>query len=205
MKKNNIKYLWMVIALLIIVFVIGCLIGNAFTFECLIPTKDVSIVDIMSLVMTVICTIFITSVLEKELQDNRVEKDIFITQISHIEMLLDSIEINLESHELQYTKIVEIYSNSNKDKARLLDRLKKYNSTVLENGVIKKHKESLLTNFKSLKPLLTDTPVNPEGEPDIEVKNGIIKYSKDRVIEIKKIISSLSDDLFVFKMEINRS
>lgn len=66
-------------------------------------------------------------------------------------------------------------------------------------------KEVLDTNYKRLKPLLTDTSVMPKSPPDIEVKRGKITYSPERIVEIQENLQTIQDEFFKLKIIINRA
>ena len=71
--------------------------------------------------------------------------------------------------------------------------------------MFKKTGKDLEISFKSLKPLLTETPVVQTETPNIIVKSGKIRYSESRLTEIKNEITNIYDNLFKIKIIINRS
>ena len=98
-KKNITKYiLW------IVIFCVGICIGKLLNWGYFTLSKEVSIIDAITLFVTVGCAIFIAKVLEKEVQDDRIEKDLFLNQANQLETFLGEIEKNIESPDCLYTK-----------------------------------------------------------------------------------------------------
>lgn len=86
-KKNITKYiLW------IVIFCVGICIGKLLNWGYFTLSKEVSIIDAITLFVTVGCAIFIAKVLEKEVQDDRIEKDLFLNQANQLETFLGEIE-----------------------------------------------------------------------------------------------------------------
>ena len=139
MKKNKIIN----IIIYIIIFSIGCCCGKLIDWGYFVLNKEISIIDAISLFLTIGCAIYISKVLEKEVQDVRIKVDDI--------------------------------------------------------------KEVLDTNYKRLKPLLTDTSVMSKSPPDIEVKRGKITYSPERIVEIQENLQTIQDEFFKLKIIINRA
>lgn len=75
MKKNKIIN----IIIYIIIFSIGCCCGKLIDWGYFVLNKEISIIDAISLFLTIGCAIYISKVLEKEVQDVRIEKEMFIS------------------------------------------------------------------------------------------------------------------------------
>lgn len=192
-KKRNIN-----IVIYIIVFSIGCCFGKLVDWGYFVLTKEISIIDALSIFLTIGCAIYIARVLEKEVQDNRIEKDLFISQVEKIETPIVEIENNLSS--CTYTFIVNLYSRSNIARHKFFKRIE-----TLKSGsfIDKDIKDSLTKSFKQLKPLLTDTAPTYQDIPDIKIKSGRITYSPNRLVEIQEVLQNIQDDLFKLKIMIN--
>lgn len=198
-KKNITKYiLW------IVIFCVGICIGKLLNWGYFTLSKEVSIIDAITLFVTVGCAIFIAKVLEKEVQDDRIEKDLFLSQASQLEFFLGEIEKNIESPDCLYSNIVNFYSSANKTRNKFFKRIDAHNIRLSKSQTLNEIKKELENYFKSLKPLLTDTPVIQTDLPDIVVESGKIKYSESRLTEIRNELTNIYDCLFAIKIIVNR-
>lgn len=199
-KKIMTKYIvWFVI------FSVGICVGKLLNWGYFILSNEVSIIDAITLFVTVGCAIFIAKVLEKEVQDDRIEKDLFLNQTNQLEVFIAEMEKCIESSDSLYTNIVKFYSSSNRARNKLFKRIEEHNIQLSKNQSLNKTKKDLENHFKSLKPLLTYTPVIQTELPDIIVEAGRIRYSESRLAEIKNELTNIYDCLFTIKIIINRS
>ena len=119
--------------------------------------------------------------------------------------VLGEIEKNIESPDCLYTNIVNFYSRANKTRNKFFKRIDEHNIRLSKNQTLNEIKKELENYFKSLKPLLTDTPVIQTDSPDIVVESGRIKYSESRLAEIRNELTNIYDCLFAIKIIVNRS
>jgi hypothetical protein len=164
-----------------------------------ILSKEISIIDALSLFLSIGCAIYIARVLERDVQNDRIEKDMFIAQVVNIETPLTDLSNKLNGS--TYNEVISLYSKSNTTRHKLFKKIDSFKKSQFKVDEIKK---SLDINFKQLKPLLTATAVVPESTPDIEVKRGKINYSPQRIVEIQDCIQNIQDELFKLKIVINR-
>lgn len=188
------------IVIYIIIFSVGCCIGKLFNWGYFILDKEISIIDALSLFLTIGCAIYVSKVLEKDIQDDRIEKELFILQVANIESPLHEMGEKLNS--ITYNEVVNLYSKSSVARHKFFEKVKIFKKSEFDVGSIK---ESLQTSYRQLKPLLTDTAVVPKSTPDIEVKKGKVTYSQERLVEIQEIIELILADLFKLKIIINRA
>ena len=97
MKKNKIIN----IIIYIIIFSIGCCCGQLIDWGYFVLNKEISIIDAISLFLTIGCAIYISKVLEKEVQDVRIEKEMFISQVENTESPL--VELGNKLNSTTYT------------------------------------------------------------------------------------------------------
>ena len=88
---------------------LGWLIGNK--WQCLECKLDLTfnIVDVITLIITIAMGIYIAWILEKEVQDRRIEKDMYLAKIGAIEVILDELDNMFHSdngQSIDYKKIV---------------------------------------------------------------------------------------------------
>ena len=187
MKKNKIIN----IIIYIIIFSIGCCCGKLIDWGYFVLNKEISIIDAISLFLTIGCAIYISKVLEKEM---------FISQVGNTESPL--VELGNKLNSTTYTEVISLYSKSNITRHKLFKKIDSFKKSEFKVDDIK---EVLDTNYKRLKPLLTDTSVMPKSPPDIEVKRGKITYSPERIVEIQENLQTIQDEFFKLKIIINRA
>lgn len=177
-----------------IIFCVGCCVGELIDWGYFILSKEISIIDALSLFLSLGCAIYIAKVLEKDIQDDRIEKDMFIVQVVNIETTL--IELSNKLNVSTYIEIISLYSKSNIKRHKLFKKIDSFKKSEFKVDDIKK---SLDSKFKQLKPLLTETT------PDIEIKRGKITYSLQRIVQINDSIECIQDELFKLKIIINKA
>lgn len=183
-----------------LIFCVGCCFGELIDWGYFILSKEISIIDALSLFLSIGCAIYIARVLEKDVQDDRIEKDMFISQVVNIETPL--IELSNKLNGSTYNDIISLYSKSNTTRHKLFKKIQTFKKSEFKVEEIRK---TLDVGYKQLKPLLTDTAVVPDSTPDIEVKRGKITYSSQRVVEIQECLQNIQDELFKLKILINRA
>lgn len=188
----------------VVIFSIGCCIGKLFNYGYFVLDNEISIIDAISLFATIGCAIYITKVLEKGVQEDRIEKNIFIEQLESIEKYLCKIDDKLDTDCILYRDMVSMHSQANKQRHKFFTRVKKHKGSWSKNSIVIKCEETLDLNFKLLKPLLTDTPVNKKTTRHITSKGGKMTYSEERLVEIRETLQAINDDLFTLKMLINK-
>ena len=178
----------------------GCCCGKLIDWGYFVLNKEISIIDAISLFLTIGCAIYISKVLEKEVQDVRIEKEMFISQVENTESPL--VELGNKLNSTTYTEVISLYSKSNITRHKLFKKIDSFKKSEFKVDDIK---EVLDTNYKRLKPLLTDTSVMSKSPPDIEVKRGKITYSPERIVEIQENLQTIQDEFFKLKIIINRA
>lgn len=116
MKKNKIIN----IIIYIIIFSIGCCCGKLIDWGYFVLNKEISIIDAISLFLTIGCAIYISKVLEKEVQDVRIEKEMFISQVENTESPL--VELGNKLNSTTYTEVISLYSKSNITRHKLFKK-----------------------------------------------------------------------------------
>lgn len=88
----------------------------------------INVLDALSLVATIVVGIYIAKILEKEVQDKRIEKDLYISKINSVEYILNTIESLIESSkdtEIQYGRIVNMMHRCRIKKSDVFNTLEK--------------------------------------------------------------------------------
>lgn len=186
----------------LIVFFVGCCIGKLLNWGYFIIDKELSIIEAISLFVSVGCALYIAKTIEKERESQRFEKDIFIEQLILVEKPLLTLEEKIKIQST-YNDIIYSFTSSKKKSHKLFERLDAYLDETRKKKIIE-YKERILSNLNELKPLLTDTPISQVGTPDITMKGGNVHYSQQRQTEIREKLQFLFDDFFAIKILINR-
>lgn len=198
MKKKVIS-----VIMKIVILSIGITIGKLCDWGYFELSKEISIIDALTLLSTLGVAIYITKTLEKEVNDNRIEKDLFLAKIGEIEQTLIKIEEVIESENCQYS----VVNNKIHSCRRIKTSVFKSVSEVFSNKISKTitNIESLVNNdINILKRLLTETPVANSGvQAHIHLENGIATYTQSRQLEINVKINSIKENLFKLKVRIN--
>lgn len=183
-------------------FFIGIIVGKLLNWSYFELSKEISIIDAVSLFTTIGMAIYITKILEKKVQDIRIEKELYIAKIIELESLLSSFETLIEESSIDNKKITSrIHScriKKNSIFGNIKDNFKKINLNefdVLDKDV------SIKLNY--LKRLLTETPAERTKNPELLIKNALATFSANRIIEINTEINSIKEFLFVLKLKIN--
>ncbi|MCL2219097.1 MAG: hypothetical protein FWC23_01415 [Chitinispirillia bacterium] len=165
-------------------------------------SMQISIIDALTLLATVIMAFYVTTVLEKEVQDVRIQKELYIAKITELEQLLGSFETLLEEATVPYQKV---------NRRICLCRLKKHSIFKAIKGNFKQIKpkefegfeKDITDNINILRKLFTETSVVSVPTPDISMKNNILTYSQNRIEEILTVINITNENFFKLKIRIN--
>lgn len=199
LMNNKREYKWV---FFLIVFFVGCCIGKLLNWGYFIIDKDVSIIEAISLFVSVGCALYIAKTIETERESQRFEKDIFIEQLVLAEKPLLTLEEEIKIQST-YSDIIYSFTSSKIKSRKLFERLDVYLDETRKKRIIE-YKERILSNLNELKPLLTDTPISQVGTPDITMKRGKVHYGQQRQIEIREKLQFLFDDFFAIKVLVNR-
>ena len=180
--------------------VVGVAIGLPFSIKGFSFTWKIELFDIFSLFVTIGLAIYVAASLKRQIQDDRIEKELHIEQINQIEQILSEIENVLRQDKIQYNGIVSRISKIRIKKNNIFSALQEcipeYVSTFNEKT------NSISQDIEALKRLLTDTSVG--SNPDVVMTDGMLKYSIARLSNINKAIYGLENDLYRLKITLNR-
>ena len=186
----------------IVIFSIGITIGKLFDWGYFELVREISIIDALTLFATIGLAIYIVKVLEKEVQDVRIEKELYIAKITELESVLNSFENLLEEKEIFYSKINNRIHSCRIKKNSIFGNIRN-NLKRITASEIDTFRQDITNKINSLKKLLTETPVVPTSTPELSVNNGIATFSTNRTIEICTEINAINEILFKLKVRIN--
>lgn len=172
--------------------------------SCNIDTT-INVLDAISLAATISVGIYIAKILQKEVQDKRIEKDMYLGLILSIERILNDLETLIENSEestLYYQRVVSIIHRCRIKKTDIFKALDSLDNKLLKSQV-NDLDQRLKGELKTLKTALTETSVKSSPTPSVKLKNNIIHYSEDRIIEIITSINVVESIFFELKVIVN--
>lgn len=184
-----------------IAFLGGICVGLPFNIDGFTFSWKVELFDIVTLMATIILAIYVATSLESKVQDDRIEKELHIVQISQIETLLDEIEHLLRSEQIIYKDVIYRISTIRKKKNNIFSSINEEGNA--NNKIPQENTTKISSAIDNLKRLLTDTSVDNASE--VTMRDGILSYSSERLSKINHEIDTLENDLFRLKIIINRS
>lgn len=185
--------------------VVGLFIRNWWEIGTISLNTEINVLDAISLIATVVVGLYIAKILEKEVQDKRIEKDMFLARIGGIERILNDIEFLIESSkgiEIHYGQVVNMMHRCRIKKSDVFNALEKKDTGSLKNQ-INDYNQKLKTEFQLLKKSLTDTTVGDSKQPAVKLKNNIVSYSEERSLEILSSINTIESIFFDLKIIVN--
>ena len=190
----------------ILILVIGWLIGSKWRICQFVLDLQINIVDAVSLLVTVVLGLYIARILEKEVQDNRIEKDMYLSKISVIENLLENIETmfqNKNGIDLDYKLIVNLEHRIRTKKNSIFEHIVEKSKRKIKTE-IQTYEKLLKDEFKDLRNYLTQTNASEEGTKDISIENNIARYSQERTSLILTNLNSIENKLLELKVLVNK-
>lgn len=188
----------------IIIFSIGITVGKLFDWGYFDLDKNISIIQALTLFVTVGVGLYITRALEREVQNSRVEKDLFLLKVTEIEEHLLTIEKLIEDDNISFLKVTNQLHQLGVKRNLVFTNIKSASNKYPLDQLLEKEnvlkRETLI-----LKKMLTNTPIAGTDQTEINVNDNIVTYSPKRIIDILTESNSLRDELFRVKIIINLS
>jgi hypothetical protein len=97
---------WRIIEVVVavLIFGLGATFGKLLNWGYFELSREISIIEAVTLFATLGLGLYITRVLEKKVQDVRLEKALYIAKVTEIETILRSIEVLFEEPVISYKK-----------------------------------------------------------------------------------------------------
>lgn len=183
---------------------IGILIGKFVDFPHFEISKSVDLINITSIVVTVLIAILITVFFDKRKSDNRIEKDLILRRVDNVYEITNDLQRESISGEIPYTEAASSIKRINTSMQSIYKTVDKCEFSIKDDikNLIKK-------SIGDLRNVLTDTPKITEDQIEnsdlpIEVKDGIIKYNRQKIGQIEAKFDSLKDCLLELEIRINK-
>lgn len=208
----------------VIALFIGFALGRMYNWDAYKINTEVNfnLFDIFSLLITVSVALYIAKVLKRDLQHDlqkkQLSRDMWINRLCQLETILDKIEKKLSESEIYYDTIVSSQHQLRSKLSHMKSTLKESENKLSTDNELKQ----LMDNINILKRLLTETPVHKtqntsqtisvkkgkidpgnKNQPCISVnKDGIVTYSRQRLLEINRNMELIDNNIFLLKLKI---
>lgn len=199
------------IIVIVISFIIGivlgwiaCLLFEDYSFLTL--ERDVSLMDIFAVLIDLFIAAIVVSVVEKGLQNKRVEKDIYIAELNSIINILEPLGDKCATDKtLSYNVTVYDIGRMRKGFIRLWQMIEERESQFLKKT--KQKKEQFTNLIRTLSTLLTDSDEYNRVEDSyhcVRVTKGTIYLNNSIKPVIDGTITSIKDIILKLKIDINQ-
>lgn len=185
------------------VFIAGFIVSKAVDFQYFEISKNIDIVNILSLIITVWLAILITTIFEKRNGDYRIEKDLIINRIGNIFDIASTLQVESITGKIAFTEAASSIKRINTSLCSIYKIVSKCHFDISDPI---QHK--LSSNLTELREALTNTPrlseeqINATNLP-IEIRDGMIYYNRDRISQIEVKFDNLKDILLELQIDIN--
>lgn len=193
------------ILLAIVIFALGWTLGQV--LENISPfTLDwtISLSDVLSILVEISLAVVLAMLIEKWMQNQRVEKDFFITELNDAQQSLSEIErscARLIPLSLQQT-VFQI-EKPRKDLTKMWKIMKERNKSFHD----KKNSEFevLVKNLKKLNSQLSDSKFfkAEDGYKPVSITRGVIHLNSSITNELDTTFGEIKDEIFKMKIAIN--
>jgi len=167
-------------------------------------SKSIDISNVLTLIVTAWLAILISTVFEKQNNDNRVEKDLIITRVGNIYDIAASLQIESNSGRIHITEASSSLKRINTALNSIYRIVSKCHFNITDDL-----KERLKQSLSDIRITLTNTPsitdeqLNATDLP-IEIKDSIIHFNKERVSQLEVKFDTLKDLLLELQIHINK-
>lgn len=192
--------------LTVCLFVLGWTAGQIFEAWTFFDLEwSISVADVLSIVVDIALAFIIAKIIEKSIQDSRVEKDFFIKEIDTVsDILTDLDKICSKETTLSLNTTVYEISRARKLFLRVWKSLEEMKVSFCKAH--QKEKAELLTALRELNTQLTDVR-SYDGRNDIQpikLSGGHIYLNATVKPEIDECIAGIKDRLLKMKIGINK-
>lgn len=193
------------ILLAIVIFALGWTLGQV--LDNISPfTLDwtISLSDVLSILVEISLAVVLAMLIEKGMQNQRVEKDFFITELNDAQQSLSEIEkscarlVPLSLHQTVFQ-----IEKPRKDLTKMWNIMKERNKSFHD----KKNSEFevLVRNLKKLNSQLSDSKFfkAKEGYKPVSITRGVIHLNSTITNDLDTTFGAIKDEIFKMKIAIN--
>lgn len=183
---------------------IGILIGKLISVPYFEVSKSIDLIDIFSVLVTIIIAILLTVFFDKRKNDSRIEKDLILRRVDNVYEIICELQKESISGTIPYTEAASSIKRISTSMRSIYNTIEKCQFTIKKDI-----KESIKIAIIDLRNILTDTPIINENEIensdlDIKVKDGNIIFKKQKLIQIESKFDVLKDFLLELEIRINK-
>lgn len=185
---------------IVVVFIAGITIGAVDSWYGLKfkTTIEFDLFDVFSLCVTVALAIYVARIIESDIQRRQASTEIWVKRFEQIDKMLQKLSDVVSKQDVDYNTIVNITHNIRIKLNQTQKALKQYDMQIHSD----KDFDRLLAYFKKLKDKLTNTPIDKKDKSSIELNDGIVLYSSQRMKEINNLICQVENGLFLVKLRL---
>ena len=183
-----------------IVFAIGIAVGLPFELNSFSLKFEIDFIRLCEIAITIVMALYITNALEKKVQDNRMEKELFISKVRNLEQCTIELRNALSQQKTLYSEINSIISRCRIKKNNTIEAVKTQFNLSSDN-VFQQISTDIHNSVKSIKFLMTNTDVGKKSE--VSLKDDVLTYSLKRKSLIVKELDNFEDGLFKLIILIN--
>ena len=188
------------------ILLLGIILGKVIiSWPLLKMDYTISLVDLFSIISTVILALLISYYFEKQKQKSEKEKELVLNRLSDINDLIDNLLTRLEDGFMPIQDATSKVKRINLIFLNILDIIKKTDVNLDETI-----SDSFFEKNKELRDLLTKTPQIVDWEEvsgilqeDISVANDKLVFSEPRVAEIETHLEKMKGDLVEIQLFIS--
>ena len=201
MRGNIVVKILLALLLVILGWTLGQVLEDISPFNL---DWSISVPDVLAIIIELFLACYIARLIEKGVQDQRVEKDFFINELSDTQLALTELERNC-SKTTPLSLYVTVYEveKAKKNLLRIWSIMEVRNKAF--HGKHKDEFEKLVTLVKELNSQLTDSSYfnNVEGCNPVKITKGLIHLNHTVQPAIGKTFNKIKDSLFDWKIKIN--
>lgn len=200
------KILWIANAIAyLFAFVTGFVVSKFIDLPSISINEKVDVVAVLQIVATFVAAFLVARVLDKQKQDDRIEKDLILKRIEDVYLRVEQNYVHVLDGKIEYAAAAAQIKRILTTVSSVMKLLEARKISISERSA-----NAVITNIRKLRDLLTDTPNIKEHEIaearlSIQVKDGIIHLSKDRLIQIESEYEKIKDSILVLQLEINKA
>ena len=199
------RYFWVKLILLFIGIIIGWTAYAILSdYSIFVLENEISISDVLAIIIDIALACFVIKSIDKGLQNNRVEKDIFISELNSILEILNCLERKCAyDNNLSFGVTVYDIERSKKIFLGLWAILGDRESVFCKNH--DKNKLSILNEVRKLNSILTDSQYDSDKSiRPVIIKRNVIHLNGTLKPLIGQIITSIKEDIIRLKIDINQ-
>lgn len=169
-------------------------ISEAISLSC-----QISLSDILTMIVSVLLALYVAHVLEKDVHDSQLGKQMYLDRIHQNEEVLLSLEDYVHTKTVILNRVSSLFHRYRSRQTSIHNALK---GRVDDSNLMDRIKK-LEHDTSKLKRLLTDTPIKDSDKLDVEVIGGVIKYSEVQLRRISSYIANIDNQLFDLRHTVN--